>query len=129
MKVYRIKGANDEVTTCQCCGRQNLKETVILEALDPEGTGTGAVVRFGTSCAARALTWTQKAVKQEVKRVKDAEAAALAAEQQRQFQADYEAYGEFLFKSTGKTIRIEAVEALGGLMAARKAYREYQAGA
>lgn len=48
MTAYRLVGINDEVTTCECCGKSNLKCTVVL------GTD-GGEVRFGRDCAARAL--------------------------------------------------------------------------
>ena len=48
MSNYRILGKNDEVTTCECCGKSNLKLTVILTDGEHE-------VRFGRDCAARAL--------------------------------------------------------------------------
>jgi len=41
-------GITDEVTTCECCGKSNLKRTVALD-------NGGGVVYYGTSCAARAL--------------------------------------------------------------------------
>lgn len=44
---YRIIGINDEVTTCECCGRSNLKCTVVLTDGEQE-------VRFGRDCAAKA---------------------------------------------------------------------------
>lgn len=44
----RVLGINDEVTTCECCGKSNLKRTVVLS------TGEGEV-HYGTECAARAL--------------------------------------------------------------------------
>lgn len=45
----KILGINDEVTTCECCGRTNLKRTVILES------ETIGIVRYGTDCAAAAV--------------------------------------------------------------------------
>lgn len=45
---WRILGKNDEVTTCECCGKTNLKLTVILTNGDGE-------VRYGRDCAARVL--------------------------------------------------------------------------
>lgn len=44
----RILGVNDEVTTCECCGKSNLKLTVVLT--DGEGER-----HYGRDCAARAL--------------------------------------------------------------------------
>lgn len=48
MKEIKLLGSSDEQTTCDCCGKQNLKLTVALEI-------DGAVVRFGRDCAGRAL--------------------------------------------------------------------------
>lgn len=44
----KIIGISEEVTTCECCGRSNLKRTVVLD-LD------GAVRYFGCDCAAKAF--------------------------------------------------------------------------
>lgn len=49
---YTILGTSDEVTTCDCCGKKNLRSTVALEATDGSGD-----VHFGRVCAARALGW------------------------------------------------------------------------
>lgn len=48
MTTYRILGINDEVTACECCGKANLKCTVVL-------TNGEGEVHFGRDCAARAL--------------------------------------------------------------------------
>lgn len=45
---YKILGITDDQTTCDCCGKTNLKRVVALEI-------EGQVVKFGTTCAARAL--------------------------------------------------------------------------
>lgn len=47
---YRLLGIDDSVTTCECCGRSNLKCTVVLEDLE-----TLAIVRYGRDCGAKAL--------------------------------------------------------------------------
>jgi hypothetical protein len=44
----KILGISDEVTTCGCCGKSNLKRTVALDI-------DGGVVYYGTDCAAMAL--------------------------------------------------------------------------
>jgi hypothetical protein len=44
---FTYLGTTDEVDTCDCCGKTNLKCTVAFEKVD------GAVVHFGTTCAAR----------------------------------------------------------------------------
>jgi len=51
-------GTTDEVTTCDCCGRANLKKTIALMVND-------FPVYYGSECAAKALGMTTKAVKRE----------------------------------------------------------------
>jgi hypothetical protein len=46
---YRILGSTNDVTTCECCGRDNLKKTVALD--DYEGN----VTYYGETCAAKAM--------------------------------------------------------------------------
>ena len=46
---FTLLGIVDDVTTCDCCGKKNLKRTV---ALDKDGD----VFHYGTTCAAHALT-------------------------------------------------------------------------
>lgn len=44
----KILGINDDVTTCECCGRANLKCTVVL-------TNGEGEVHYGRDCAAKAM--------------------------------------------------------------------------
>lgn len=46
--MWKLLGINDDVTTCECCGKPNLKCTVVLT------NGEGEVC-YGRDCAARAL--------------------------------------------------------------------------
>lgn len=71
---FKLVGISDE-TVCECCGKQNLKRTVVLEQLDADG-GMVSVVKFGRDCAARALRvrWTAGRV----------ESAAIAAQAERE---------------------------------------------
>lgn len=45
---WRILGVNDDVTTCECCGKSGLKCTVVLTDGDQE-------VAYGRDCAAKAV--------------------------------------------------------------------------
>lgn len=47
--MYRLLGHTDDVTTCEHCGKSELKGTVALE------NDVGNIVYFGSVCAARAL--------------------------------------------------------------------------
>lgn len=54
MATYTFIGTTDERTTCDCCGRSDLKKTVVLKDVE------GDFVFFGSVCGARALGWTVK---------------------------------------------------------------------
>lgn len=56
-KAYEFVGTTDEVTTCGCCGRDNLKMTIVLRPFDG-----GDFVHFGSQCGAKALSWSVKEV-------------------------------------------------------------------
>lgn len=49
---YRVRGTTDDVTTCQQCGKPELKGTVILDILDADGN-TEEVIYVGSTCAAK----------------------------------------------------------------------------
>lgn len=46
----KILGITDERTTCECCGKANLKRTVAIEF-------TSEIKFYGTTCAAKALNF------------------------------------------------------------------------
>lgn len=77
IRSFRAIGATEDVTTCDYCGRIELKGTVVLAILDEEGNNTGEVVYYGVTCAATAGKRTVKAVRDEVR---EAERARIAAE-------------------------------------------------
>ncbi|MFI0822231.1 hypothetical protein ACH4TX_41655 [Streptomyces sp. NPDC021098] len=64
---YRIKGTTTDTTTCNCCGRTNLRRTVILIPLDADGNEHGEVGYYGTGCAATLLTWTSNQISNAAK--------------------------------------------------------------
>jgi len=88
----KVLGINNEVTTCECCGRTNLKRTVVLAT-------AGGEVRYGTECAAKAMKCGKKEVEQQVR--------AAAEESARQAQAardaEWEQYTQWLLKTYGDT--------------------------
>lgn len=75
--MVRALGTDDSVTTCDCCGRSNLKFTVAIE-LD-----CGDVVHYGQVCASRNTGKTRPVInaeiKAEAKRVLDAATAEYSA--------------------------------------------------
>ncbi len=76
-------GTTDEVSTCDCCGKTNLKSTL---ALSVDG---GEAVYYGVVCAARAIGRSEKEVRSGARAADKAKAKA-AAEAERK--AHYEAF-------------------------------------
>lgn len=65
---YRLLGVDDEVTTCEHCGKADLKRTVVLSRIDADGNEE-AVVRFGCDCAARAMRGVSSVTPREVRSI------------------------------------------------------------
>lgn len=66
MITYRIKGITDDVTTCECCGRRNLKRTVALAYVDADNL-EGGVSYYGTGCAATFMGCTRGQMRTDIK--------------------------------------------------------------
>lgn len=52
--MYRIKGINNDLDTCECCGKTGLKRVVWLVSVTQDGEESEATP-YGTTCAARRL--------------------------------------------------------------------------
>ena len=72
--MMRALGTDDSVTACDCCGKVNLKFTVIVE-LD-----TGDIAHYGQVCARRNTGKDQRTLTAEMKAHKEAQLAAARAE-------------------------------------------------
>ena len=56
VKAYRVLGTTDDVCECGLCGRDDLKSTVALQPLDPDGGDIGEpIVLTSTGPAAQAF--------------------------------------------------------------------------
>lgn len=75
--MFRVLGINDDVCTCECCGKQNLKCTVALSVLDADGNDSGEIVRYGRDCAALAVLGRKSAA--NVRHVENMAQAAMCA--------------------------------------------------
>jgi hypothetical protein len=53
----KFLGATEDITTCDLCGKQNLKRTIVIEMAD------GGIVHYGCDCAAKSLKAAGVAVK------------------------------------------------------------------
>lgn len=52
---FRYLGITDECTTCEQCGKPQLRNTVVIQPLDADGNADGDPTYYGSTCAARAL--------------------------------------------------------------------------
>ncbi len=73
-------GTTDTITICDCCGKVDLKLTVIMRLDD------GMVVHYGTTCAGRNTGKTKQHIRDE--------SAAYADEMQRRAQVEFKASRE-----------------------------------
>ena len=113
-------GTDDTVHVCDCCGRKDLKSVIGLE------TEYGEVVRYGVTCAAKALKSTVKAVKAGTKAADDAkylEVQAMRAKAQAEFSAKWTAHLDSLCPSFAGD-RFRQIEALGGYAKAQEGFTE-----
>lgn len=51
---FTVLGTTQDVTSCDCCGRDDLKKTVVLGVLDDDGSVLSETY-YGAACAAKAL--------------------------------------------------------------------------
>jgi hypothetical protein len=121
---YIIEGVTDERDSCDCCGKTNLKRTVVLRTPD------GEHVYFGTSCAARAMKTTVKAVRQGITSANRKKAEATRKARAAQSQKELARWTRHLVQRTGgiKDYRgqwdvFAMIERLGGYAAAKKGYK------
>lgn len=92
-------GTSEDVTTCEQCGRTDLRRTVHLKYLDSEGNDQGEAY-FGTQCAASAVggtakEWGLKAAEADIKR-------ASAVESSRRFLDWFDGEGKAAFEARGR---------------------------
>lgn len=62
--MFKILGTDDAVNTCDCCGKSNLKSTVIVEV-------DGEVLHYGSVCATRHTKLTGKEIKHAIQAAED----------------------------------------------------------
>jgi hypothetical protein len=106
----RFLGTTDDVTQCECCGKDNLKHTVALSI------GGGDPVFFGVTCAARAIGRTPKEVRSEAKRAEKEIDRLVALEHSRIERGHFEEQREWLNERVPglRDDRFRQIQALGG---------------
>lgn len=114
----RIFGTVEDITTCDHCGRTDLKATVAL-SIDE-----GPVLHYGRDCAATALKVARSSISKAV-RAADAAKEDEARQARRAAAALADAaWGAFLRPVHSN--RFMAIERLGGFAAARAAFKAAQ---
>ena len=105
-------------TTCDCCGREELKRTIKL--VHP----SGRTVWYGTGCAAKAMSVGERDVKRAREEQVSADSKALASAQDAARRAEYAAFQAFLDARVPqhRGERFQQLQAMGGMQAARQAY-------
>lgn len=109
----KFLGTSDEVTTCDCCGKSNLKSTVAL-SIDE-----GDAVYFGVTCAARALKVQVGDVRKGTA-LADREKARIEAEKRNAaWKVQQEPWMAFLRTHGKGPLPCDQIDSLGGYKAAR----------
>lgn len=109
----KFLGTCDDVTTCDCCGKKNLKRTVSLSIDDSEA------VYYGVTCAARALKLDMKVVRSETKRADDEKHQAKMRADRIAWETEHASWFAFLAKFGKGTDTFSQIESLGGYEKAR----------
>jgi len=124
-KAFQVRGMTDQITTCELCGRDELRGTVQMIELDADGNPMRDLY-FGTGCAATAAGWTQREVTERVKAAEQARRDAEAAERhaiRQHTEAEYAAY----LTATYGTSDTRAIMTRLGLRTARKLLEGFDA--
>ena len=75
---FRMIGVTDDVTVCDCCGRHNLKKTIVLTDSEDVFPDSAEVYFYGQDCAQTALRFKKYYTKKQM-----FEKAAIAAAEQK----------------------------------------------
>lgn len=113
METARYLGTTDEVTTCDCCGKSGLKQTVAL------CFGEGEVLHYGVTCAARSLQTTAAEVRAGARRADEEAHLAKMAAQKAKSDAAFKIWSAWLEKNGSGDCVFTRIQSLGGMPAAR----------
>ncbi len=122
MAGFKVLGISDEVTECHCCGRMDLKRTIILGILDADGTVIDQT-HYGTECAAAALCCGAGDVRKQVKAVADETRRAAEAKRRAAMAEIGQRWFAWLNAQHPGVDTIRAIQMLGGFGKARAAFR------
>ena len=121
--MFRIKGSTNDRTECDRCGRTDLKKTIIVASLDPDGNEMG-IEYLGTTCASRKIDKAPREVRQGAK---SADAETRLQELRKRY-AESKARGKSWFKFlSANSSRVEVPDQIadcGGWVEARRRWKE-----
>jgi len=124
----KFLGTTDERTSCDCCGRTELKRTVVLQLRDD-----AEPVYFGVVCASRRLAMPAKQVRSNAaaadKAKRDEAHRAWRSEWDAKQAAQHAAWEVFLQNEGRGADAAERIASLGGFQQAYKRYEDAQFGA
>ena len=103
-RVFAVLGTTDDITTCELCGRSDLRSTVVLDVLDAEGMKTGDLVYYGSDCAGRAAGWTTREVNQRIRDAQRREREAARAAREERSRRENEAFIAWCARELGVTV-------------------------
>lgn len=108
----KFLGNTDDVTTCDCCGRANLKSTVALSFDDADP------VFYGVVCAAKALKVDAKFVRSSARKADEEKAEQERAARNAAHNAHMAKWSSFLAANGTGSDLFTQIESLGGYKAA-----------
>jgi len=81
--LFKILGTDDSVNTCDCCGKSNLKSTVIVDV-------DGEILHYGSTCATRHTGLNDREIKTAIKTHSD----GIVAQAKKEFETSVEYFDE-----------------------------------
>jgi len=81
--LFKILGTDDSVNTCDCCGKSNLKSTVIVDV-------DGEILHYGSTCATRHTGLNDREIKTAIKTHSD----GIVAQAKKEFETTVEYFDE-----------------------------------
>lgn len=112
----KVLGTTDDCTTCECCGRENLKSTVVLSI---DG---GDPVHYGCDCAAREIGRSAAEIRKAARRANSAREDQELVARRAAANAELAPWLAFLASRGTGSDNFSRIESLGGYAIARALY-------
>lgn len=109
----KFLGNTDDVTTCECCGRSDLKSTVALSIDESDA------VYYGVTCAARALGRPANEIRVEARKADQEKARLERKAREERYERESAPWFSFLAHHGVGSDNFRRIESLGGYKAAR----------